>query len=109
MAEFRLDKIGFTLPPWAIAQFVIKLEVLGTPCKFFQSGISDHAPISLTCSFLALPPADLPPPIPHFVCKHPRFAELSDTFLSAARLDLIADPFARLEKTKSVLREVGCL
>ena len=103
----RLDRIYSSIPPWALVSTSCKAHVVKDTKQLHDSGISDHAPISMNFSLRKSLPRDQRP-IPRGITELPRFSVVHDALVAAAALDLLS-PVARWQQHKHFLRQAAMI
>ena len=99
----RIDRIYSSVLPWQAINLKIKshtpIEVTRAEVKFG----SDHAPVApvaINITTRRQIPRDQRP-IPHWLAKHPIYAETLQALLEKSNPELIEEPFSRIEAINS--------
>ena len=101
----RNDQVFTSVPPWLLAQYSTRAQVIRDPHKLWCEGISDHAPvIAVIGAKLVLPKPQRP--IPSFIAKSHEFKAAHDQLCTDARLDSMPI-IPRWELHKQIIRQAG--
>ena len=102
----RIDRIYSSILPWQAINLKIKSYTTIDVTKAETQLGSDHAPVATRISIKRQIPRDQRP-IPHWLAKHPIFAETLQNSLENDKHELIEDPFCRIEAIKQAMRRAS--
>jgi exonuclease III len=102
----RIDRIYSSILPWQAINLKIKSYTTIDVTKAETQFGSDHAPVATKVTVKRQIPRDQRP-IPHWLAKHPIYAETLQSILENDKHELIEDPFSRIEAIKQAMRRTS--